>query len=288
MRISGFLANKQTFAFSHSVGIENCVTPDIYSIISKSQSLCNSLEKQKSPQSFDCEDFNGGDGEIRTLARFNTPTPLAGEPLIATWVHLHENTGATRYSIWRRERDSNPRDAINVYTISNRAPSTNSAISPTDNDNYNKKSLQRQVFFQSFFLTLLNFAIYSSSCSSKKDLHRLFRKISPPFSNRILAEISSFRRYAYFSASFAPEENAAAPRNFPCGKRRNKILFLFFMQAYASEPASARNSARQPDGFLLRRRCDRCGSRPTALLCARARLPAGGVSETQQASQHDR
>ena len=31
---------------------------------------------------------------------------------------------------WRRERDSNPRDAINAYTISNRAPSTSSAISP--------------------------------------------------------------------------------------------------------------------------------------------------------------
>ena len=30
---------------------------------------------------------------------------------------------------WRRERDSNPRTGINRYTISNRAPSTNSAIS---------------------------------------------------------------------------------------------------------------------------------------------------------------
>ena len=32
---------------------------------------------------------------------------------------------------WRRERDSNPRTGISRYTISNRAPSTNSAISPT-------------------------------------------------------------------------------------------------------------------------------------------------------------
>ena len=30
---------------------------------------------------------------------------------------------------WRRERDSNPRTGFNRYTISNRAPSTNSAIS---------------------------------------------------------------------------------------------------------------------------------------------------------------
>ena len=32
--------------------------------------------------------------------------------------------------IWRRERDSNPRTGISRYTISNRAPSTSSAISP--------------------------------------------------------------------------------------------------------------------------------------------------------------
>ena len=34
-----------------------------------------------------------------------------------------------RFVFWRRERDSNPRTGINRYTISNRAPSTNSAIS---------------------------------------------------------------------------------------------------------------------------------------------------------------
>lgn len=33
--------------------------------------------------------YNGGDGEIRTLAPVTQPTPLAGEPLIATWVRLH-------------------------------------------------------------------------------------------------------------------------------------------------------------------------------------------------------
>ena len=30
-----------------------------------------------------------GEGGIWTHARFYTPTPLAGEPLIATWVLLH-------------------------------------------------------------------------------------------------------------------------------------------------------------------------------------------------------
>lgn len=42
----------------------------------------------------------------------------------------HPKGTQARHSLWRRERDSNPRDAINAYTISNRAPSTNSAISP--------------------------------------------------------------------------------------------------------------------------------------------------------------
>ena len=42
---------------------------------------------------FCCASFSsthfGAEGGIRTLARFNPTTPLAGEPLIATWVLLH-------------------------------------------------------------------------------------------------------------------------------------------------------------------------------------------------------
>ena len=39
------------------------------------------------------------------------PTPLAGEPLTATWVLLHSMLlfGMPKSSVWRRERDSNPR-----------------------------------------------------------------------------------------------------------------------------------------------------------------------------------
>ena len=53
----------------------------------------------------------GAEGGIRTLARFNPSTPLAGEPLIATWVLLHGCKTENRYSDekWRREWDSNPR-----------------------------------------------------------------------------------------------------------------------------------------------------------------------------------
>ena len=38
---------------------------------------------------------------------------------------LHKNTRARRvFCNWRRERDSNPRYALDAHTISNRAPST--------------------------------------------------------------------------------------------------------------------------------------------------------------------
>ena len=52
----------------------------------------------------------GAEGGIRTPARCYPPTPLAGEPLIATWVLLH---GYKQFNYWRkkwrREWDSNPR-----------------------------------------------------------------------------------------------------------------------------------------------------------------------------------
>ena len=41
--------------------------------------------------------------------------------------HRQKPTG---FSFWRREGDSNPRTGLSRYTISNRAPSTSSAISP--------------------------------------------------------------------------------------------------------------------------------------------------------------
>ena len=51
----------------------------------------------------------GGDGEIRTLASVSRPIPLAGEPLIASWVRLH---------IWRQGWDSNPRVGFPTQKIS--------------------------------------------------------------------------------------------------------------------------------------------------------------------------
>ena len=35
-----------------------------------------------------------------------------------------ENSAFSRLFVWRRRRDSNPRDAFDAYTISSRAPST--------------------------------------------------------------------------------------------------------------------------------------------------------------------
>ena len=56
----------------------------------------------------------GAEGGIRTLAPVSRSTPLAGEPLIATWVLLHVYTSNRNISSaggekWRREWDSNPR-----------------------------------------------------------------------------------------------------------------------------------------------------------------------------------
>ena len=60
---------------------------------------------------------------------------------------------------WRRERDSNPRTGISRYTISNRAPSTNSAISPSilffavcpDDMGYYNRYFERVKHFFDFF-----------------------------------------------------------------------------------------------------------------------------------------
>ena len=46
-------------------------------------------ETQNKRASFRMPFCFGAEGGIRTLARFNPTTPLAGEPLIATWVLLH-------------------------------------------------------------------------------------------------------------------------------------------------------------------------------------------------------
>ena len=42
----------------------------------------------------------GAEGGIRTPARFYPPTPLAGEPLIATWVLLHGCKLRVHYLLW--------------------------------------------------------------------------------------------------------------------------------------------------------------------------------------------
>ena len=43
---------------------------------------------------------------------------------------VHRNSIKITVDLWRRGRDSNPRDAFNAYTISSRAPSASSATSP--------------------------------------------------------------------------------------------------------------------------------------------------------------
>ena len=89
---------------------------------------------------FCCASFSsthfGAEGGIRTPARYYPPTPLAGEPLIATWVLLHgckcswgiwfvrkkvaERVGFEP-TAWRREWDSNPR-LLTSHRFSRPAP----------------------------------------------------------------------------------------------------------------------------------------------------------------------
>ena len=53
---------------------------------------------------FCCASFSsthfGAEGGIRTPARYYPPTPLAGEPLIATWVLLHGCKLRVHYLLW--------------------------------------------------------------------------------------------------------------------------------------------------------------------------------------------
>ena len=70
--------------------------------------------------------------KLPLLPSLDGPSPWTG------WFRWnHRNKGGTSRPCfsrttekWRRERDSNPRTGISRYTISNRAPSTSSAISP--------------------------------------------------------------------------------------------------------------------------------------------------------------
>ena len=71
-------------------------------------------QKAKRPESLEISSlFTGAVGEIRTLARFNPPTPLAGEPLEPLGYYCKRIKINCCYSVvmfkWRREWDSNPR-----------------------------------------------------------------------------------------------------------------------------------------------------------------------------------
>ena len=57
-------------------------------------------ETQNKRASFRMPFCFGAEGGIRTLARFNPTTPLAGEPLIATWVLLHGCKLRVHYLLW--------------------------------------------------------------------------------------------------------------------------------------------------------------------------------------------
>ena len=89
----------------------------MYFLKNRKAYIQNSANKKesKTPQPLGLQGFAfGGEGGIWTLARFNTSTPLAGEPLRPLG-YFSKPVNGSRFKtvssefLWRRERDSNPR-----------------------------------------------------------------------------------------------------------------------------------------------------------------------------------
>lgn len=70
------------------------------------------------------------------------------------------------FRLWRRARDSNPRNAFDVYTISNRAPSTSSDNSPCLQSNA-RLLYMTALKKSSLFSKILNFLFLHSRLSNK-------------------------------------------------------------------------------------------------------------------------
>lgn len=100
------------------------------------------FDNKKAPNTGSFLNLNGGGGGIRTLVTLYRPNGFRDrriQPL------CHPSAGAMRPQrgaiskrawkrlaglVWRRDGDSNPRYPFGAYTISNRAPSASSDISP--------------------------------------------------------------------------------------------------------------------------------------------------------------
>ena len=106
------------------------------------------------------------------------PTPLAGEPLTATWVLLQLNILLKN---WRRERDSNPR-CLAASLVFKTSSINHSDISPrSQRYDYNRTSAacQQQKRQKWIYIIFLSLPCSSPSCSPPRtDMHRRGRKSS--------------------------------------------------------------------------------------------------------------
>ena len=108
---------------------------------------------------------------------FAEPTPLAGEPLTATWVLLQLNILLKN---WRRERDSNPR-CLAASLVFKTSSINHSDISPrSQRYDYNRTSAacQQQKRQKWIYIIFLSLPCSSPSCSPRTDMHRRGRKSS--------------------------------------------------------------------------------------------------------------
>ena len=95
---------------------------------------------------------------------FAEPTPLAGEPLTATWVLLQLNILLKN---WRRERDSNPR-CLAASLVFKTSSINHSDISPrSQRYDYNRTSAacQQQKRQKWIYIIFLSLPCSSPSCS---------------------------------------------------------------------------------------------------------------------------
>ena len=102
---------------------------------------------------------------------FAEPTPLAGEPLTATWVLLQLNILLKN---WRRERDSNPR-CLAASLVFKTSSLNHSDISPrSQRYDYNRTSAacQQQKRQKWIYIIFLSLPCSSPSCSPRTDMHR--------------------------------------------------------------------------------------------------------------------
>ena len=127
--------------------------------------------------------------------------------------------------VWRRECDSNPRNACDVHTISNRAPSASSDISPRGFILLSCPfSSDACLLYDTFFVFASTFNIYSPYASALFSLNFRFIK-NRSGKNRSFSFVKSQKTLYIFYTSFG---FLSRPIDRPPIPFSRKIVTIFF------------------------------------------------------------